>query len=530
MSNDMEGTDATLQNAVPLVDSTVEMWKQYYHLFFGQLCYSLTGSLLKIFLAPFCIWLYDGSSFSAVIYGLLTAVLTLTQYVTLPVVGMFSQSRGRRPAHLVANTLNFLGCCCLIPVVSRSMLFLLFIAMVLIGLGSGVAAINYALSTDVMAPRKRSTFVSVILVCTSALPSIIAAGIASFMVDTVAWPLCFTLLACFALLACFVFFFSFRETLRPESKVVFSWRELNPLVPLYRWVTRPFINCAFVAYGLWGYSIAFVLFFSYFYAYFKFGLAYSVYIPVALGVGLLSVVFFLLAGPFCRKFGSSTCFLFSLVWLFVVFIGLAFANTVTSFLVIVVFASPTAMAPTALVDMVGKRLEKHEQGPFQSYLTSILFFAYFVAGITMGVILSETAKDENPAKAATVLWVCVACLGVAIILFMYARKYPLTRLREAQKQDAHKSASGTTFRITLEDEKVQEDGSPDSVKSEDVQMACAPVSPQDGECERAFPGDTSIITVTASDVDLASTGLEQQQGANDADNEVLQHSIASCEP
>lgn len=418
-------------------------------MFVGQFMYSTSTSVMRYLLPPFLLWLYSGSPRAATIFGTSSAVAALGQYITLPVFGMYSQHKGRKAALWLATSVSAFGLALCIPIVDVSAIFLLFLSQFFIGISAGVTATNFAVSADVCPLERRSSFVGVLLCLALAAPILIGAGIAFALMDRVPYPAAFAVGAVIGIIAAVVFRFFFEETLDENHRGPWSWAPLNPLVPLTRWLKRPFVNFAFVSYAFFSFGIGFALYFAFFYAYYRFGLSYSLYVPISFLMGVLIGVFLLASGPMIRRFGGCATYIFGCCVGLACAVALAIVSNVWAFVAILLCGTPAAVVPTALVSLIAKHLEPHEQGPFQSYLTSILLLSWFICGISMGPLLEETVYSSNDFVAAISVWICAFCMLIALICFSIAA-YRLKHIRKAKLEQESVTTSTETTKATEE--------------------------------------------------------------------------------
>eukprot|EP00762_Andalucia_godoyi_P001220 ANDGO_04885.mRNA.1 hypothetical protein len=426
IGSDSDRPNVTASDSPPVVLRLRSVIWLHRVLFAGQFLYSLSSTLMTFVLPPFLLELYDGGTYAATVYGFATATASLVQYVFLPVWGMVSQSKGRRRAFLSSTWINSFSCICLIPLVNKSVIALLFVSMIFHGGSAGVTATSMASIIDVVHLSHRPAMVGILLVMNLAAPTLLGAAIAFVLIGRIPYIWIWVLIALLAVLSAVVFSVSFKETLDHGHRTAWSWHPLNPLVPIIDWMSTPFFNFAFIAYSLYAYAVGFAIYFAFFYAHYRFSLSYSAYIPVSLALGILIGIFFLLAAPMNRRFGGYVTYLTGVCLALLSSLGMAFSTSAVMVIVFLLIGTPASFTPPALVTLVGNHVAPVKQGPFQSYLTSLLLLAWFMCGVTMGPLLSATVEDPNPWIAATSVWVCCGVLSLSVLLFLiggYVNKY-----------------------------------------------------------------------------------------------------------
>lgn len=405
---------------VGLQISTHRLLWQWNHVLLEQVLWSIGVNFLRFILPPFFLELYNGSATAATMYGVFTAVSSAAEYLSLPTIGQFAQSAGRRPALLAAATGSLIGCALFFPVTSRSTVWISMIAGALEGASSGISSTNLAISADVSPPSQRSHFAGALLIMNLAIPLIVGAAMAAALLGVVAYWGLFLVVFIFVLLSLVVIVLLVPETLPPAARVAFSWKPLNPLVPLVTWLGRPFFNLAFLSYLFFSYAIGFALTFAYYYVHYRFGTAYSVYVPFALGMAVFIAIFFGLAGPLIRRFGCEACYLIGISFGLLTSIVLALADSDWTCLSFIVIGSPAALTPPSLVTLINRHAQKVEQAQFLAYMSAILLFGWFLSGLTMGPLLAVTVTSSNRWVAAACLWLCCGCFLISAALFAAA--------------------------------------------------------------------------------------------------------------
>jgi DHA1 family tetracycline resistance protein-like MFS transporter len=389
--------------------------KSYPGTWVGQVAWSLSDVLAKLVLPAFVLDLYENSSTAPTVFGYVTALAALCQFIALPIIGSASQTYGRRRALIVCAAVTVVSSAMLIPVTARHMMPLVFFSQMLHGLSAGVTALNYTVGIDSLPQPFHATFSGLVAVFSVPVPYVIASPIVLIAFGRVSITVFFIVSTLFAIISLFTFIFFTKETLAPSHRLPWRWRSANPIVACLHWARRRFINLFFLSYMAFSFTIVFLTSFSFFFAHYRFGISYNQFLPVAIALVLILILGFSIAGPVCRRIGIHRGYAIGLMFCLVIPWVMIIAPTFALFAVGLLVAFPVTLSPPAASAIVAARTLPVEQGQFQSYYTSIFLLGAVLCQVSMGPLMSATIESDNifVRSACPIVVIGVMCFGIA---------------------------------------------------------------------------------------------------------------------
>lgn len=349
----------------------------------------------------------------AVVYGVFTSVWALMQFFSSPILGALSDRFGRRPVILlscVGMGLDF------IVMAMAPTLAWLFVGRVI----SGITAANFSTASayiaDVTLPEKRAAVFGMFGVAFGA--GLVIGPAIGGLLGAVNPHLPFWAGAVLALLNAGYGYFVLPESLAPEHRRAFSWRNANPVGALKLLRSHPeLMSMASINFlsqlAQAVYSTVIVLYMGYRYGWD----ARAIGMTLALLGVCSAIVQGGLTGPVVRYFGERRALLFSLLIGIGGFLIFGLSPTGSLFLCGIPVIALAGFAGPAMQSLMTQRVSASEQGLLQGANAALIGITGMIGPILFSLIYAHFIDPHNTVHAPGAPFLLAAALmGVAALI------------------------------------------------------------------------------------------------------------------
>lgn len=333
---------------------------------------------------------------AARIGGWLFASFSLAQFLCAPLMGALSDRIGRRPLLLAA--IGGLGVDYILHAVAPSLLWL-FIGRIIAGVCGSSFVIANALIADVTAPEQRARafgWIGAAFGLGFVLGPALGGLLGAFGPRVPFW------VAAALALANFVFgLIALPETLPPEKRRRFRWREANPLGVLLVFRQHPGVLGLAAVLFIYLFGSAVYPAIWAFWGIAKFGWSE---IMIGLSLAAFGLVMALvqgtLTGPMVSRFGEWRVALIGLVVGAVVCVGYGFATGIATVSLLLVLHAPEGFVYPMLNALMSRAVPESAQGALQGGISALMNLAMVTGTLfftqVFGYFLSDAAPFRSP--------------------------------------------------------------------------------------------------------------------------------------
>ncbi len=352
---------------------------------------------------------------AAFYYGLIASSYALMQFLFAPLLGALSDRFGRRPVILLS--LFGFGVDYLILALAPNLIWLLIGRLFAGIMGATITAAN-AYIADISTPQTRAQNFGLVGAAFG-LGFILGPALGGVL-GSIAPRLPFYAAAVLVLLNWLYGWFILPESLAPENRCRFSWRDANPFgsivglrrYPLVAGLAGAFV---FIALAQRGLETVWVLYTNY-----RFG---WLELQNGLSLALVGVMTALVQGFLIRlivpKLGERRAILLGLAVsvISLLLYGLAFQGWMM--MLIIVFSSFGAIAGPAIQGLVTGAVAPSEQGQVQGSLTSLLSLSSIFAPLLSSFLFSYFTSEAAPLKLPGAPFFSGALLMLVALLLIW---------------------------------------------------------------------------------------------------------------
>lgn len=358
---------------------------------------------------------------AAAIGGMLSVTFAAFQFVCSPVVGNLSDRFGRRPV-LLGSLFGF-AVDFLILAFAQSLAWL-FVARALTGIFGASNGPAQSVVADITAPEERSRRYGLIgaafgigFVLGPALGGLLGElGVRVPLYAAAGLAFCNFLYGLFA----------FRETLSPEKRRRFNWRQANPVGALLIVRRLPGIGGISLVYFLWQVaSLIYPMLWTY-YAADRYGWSPGIVgASLALVGACMATMQIIFAKRIIARFGDRRTAMLGLVGGSSVMAALAMTdNQVLAMALIVPMAIQSLVHP-CLTAMMTRRASASNQGEVQGFASAVMAVGSIVAPLLYNPLHARFSGPKPPFHFDGIAFAVAAALALVALLI-------LTRLRKAE--------------------------------------------------------------------------------------------------
>ena len=346
--------------------------------------------------------------------GGMFAAFSLAQFAFSPLAGALSDRFGRRPLLLLA--IAGLGADYIFHALAPSVLWL-FVGRILAGACGSSYVIANAFLADVTAPEGRAKAFGM-LGAAFGMGFVLGPAIGGLLGE-LGPRVPFWVAAAISLANLVYGYFVLPETLPPEKRRAFRWREANPLgvlavfarhkgvLPLGAVLAVYFFGSAVypAIWSFWGIA--------------KFGWSEAMVGISLAAFGIVWAVFQgVLTGPAVRLWGEWRVALVGLIVAVLACAGYGFANGIVAVVALLVFHGPEGFVNPMLAALMSRAVPEDEQGALQGGISAAMNLAMLLGTLfftqVFGYFLSDAAPFRSPDMA---YFVSAAVLVVALAIF-----------------------------------------------------------------------------------------------------------------
>ncbi|RWR14850.1 MFS transporter [Paenirhodobacter populi] len=336
---------------------------------------------------------------AARIGGWLFASFSLAQFLCAPLAGALSDRIGRRPLLLAA--IGGLGVDYILHAVAPSLLWL-FVGRIIAGVCGSSFVIANALIADVTAPEQRARafgWIGAAFGLGFVLGPALGGLLGAFGPRVPFW------VAAALALANFIFgLIALPETLPPEKRRRFRWREANPLGVLLVFRQHPGVLGLAAVLFIYLFGSAVYPAIWAFWGIAKFGWSE---IMVGLSLAAFGLVMALvqgtLTGPMVNRFGEWRVALIGLVVGVVVCVGYGFATGIATVSLLLVLHAPEGFVYPMFSALMSRAVPESAQGALQGGISALMNLAMVTGTLfftqIFGYFLSDAAPFRSPDMA-----------------------------------------------------------------------------------------------------------------------------------
>ena len=352
---------------------------------------------------------------AAQIGGLMFASFSLAQFLFAPMMGALSDRFGRRPLLLIA--VAGLGVDYLFHALAPSVGWL-FVGRVIAGLCGSSHVIANAYLADVTPPEGRARAFG-LMGAAFGLGFVMGPAIGGLLGEL--GPRVPFWVAAAISLANFVYgLFVLPETLPPEKRRAFRWREANPLGVLTVFARYPGVLPLGAVFAVYYFGSAVYPAIWSFWGMAKFGWSEATVGVSLAAFGIVWALFQgLLTGPAVRLWGEARAALIGLVVAVVACAGYGFANGIVAVVVLLFIHGPEGFVHPMLSAQMSRAVPEDAQGALQGGLSGAMNLMMLLGTLfftqIFGYFLSEAAPVRTPDAA---YFVAAGVLGLALILYV----------------------------------------------------------------------------------------------------------------
>ncbi|MFC5738434.1 MFS transporter [Sinirhodobacter huangdaonensis] len=351
---------------------------------------------------------------AATVGGALFAVYSLAQFLLAPMLGALSDRIGRRPLLLLA--VGGLGFDYVLHALAPSLGWLFVGRIIAGGCGASFVIANACLA-DVSTPENRARVFG-LMGAAFGLGFVLGPGLGG-MLGTLGTRVPFWAAAALAF-ANFIFgLIALPETLAPEKRRAFLWREANPLGVLTVFARyRGVLPMAAVVFLYFFGSAVYPAIWS-FWGIAKFGWSeLTVGISLAGFGGVMALAQATLVGPSVARWGEARVALFGLLIAAVVCLGYGLSTGLAMVLVLVLLHAPEGFVHPMMSALMSRAVPEDAQGALQGGISALMSLAMLLGTLfftwIFGYFLSGAAPWRSPDAA---FFVAAAVLLVPLGLF-----------------------------------------------------------------------------------------------------------------
>jgi DHA1 family tetracycline resistance protein-like MFS transporter len=347
-------------------------------------------------------------SAAAQYYGYFIALFAAMQFLFAPVLGALSDQVGRRPILL----LSLLGAALDYALLAFApTLAWLFVGRMIAGITAASFTVANAYIADVSPPEKRAQNFGVIGAAFGL--GFIVGPLIGGILGVLGPRVPFIAAGVLTLVNWLYGYFVLPESLAPENRRRFAWRQANPIASfgaLKRYPVVIGLTAATVFTNLAGQALqsTWVLYTTYRYAWdtWQQGLSLAL-------VGLIAIVVQAwLVRALIPRLGERRALLLSLLSSFVGYVLYGLASEGWMMYAILVGTALSFLAQPAAQGLISNAVQPHEQGAIQGALTSILSLTAVVGPIVSTAIFSYFTSPQQPFKVPGAPFF----LGAALVL------------------------------------------------------------------------------------------------------------------